>query len=127
MIRYISQDDFIASKGIDAFSASAYHRHMLKIRDVRKAQKLTQEDLAAAIGTSQSNVSEIEKGKHNPTLETLSKIADALKVPVADLFDQGGRDNTVSRFLSAYDKLDAAEKLKIVELAELMADRRRPQ
>jgi transcriptional regulator with XRE-family HTH domain len=32
-----------------------------------------------------SNVSRIEAAKHRPTLETLEKIANALKVTVADL------------------------------------------
>jgi transcriptional regulator with XRE-family HTH domain len=32
-----------------------------------------------------SNVSRIESAKHQPTLETLEKIAKALKVTVADL------------------------------------------
>lgn len=95
---------------------------MLKIREIRKAQRVTQEVLAERIGTSQSNISEIEKGKHNPTLDTLTRIADALNVPVGDLFEsEPAKDDAVRRFLAVYEELPTDARLKIIELAELMA------
>jgi DNA-binding XRE family transcriptional regulator len=55
------------------------------IRKLREARGLTQEQLASAVGMMRSNISRIEAAKHRPTLETLERIAKALKVPVADL------------------------------------------
>ena len=55
------------------------------IRKLREARNLTQDQLAAAVGMMRSNISHIEAAKHRPTLETLEKIAKALKVSVADL------------------------------------------
>jgi DNA-binding XRE family transcriptional regulator len=55
------------------------------IRRLREARGLTQGQLAGAIGMMRSNISRIEAAKHRPTLETLERIAKALKVPVADL------------------------------------------
>src|SRR5262245_49751618 len=55
------------------------------IRRLREARGLTQEQLAGAVGMMRSNISRIEAAKHRPTLETLERIAKALKVPVADL------------------------------------------
>ncbi|GBR75591.1 helix-turn-helix XRE-family transcriptional regulators [Candidatus Termititenax persephonae] len=41
----------------------------------RKEKKFTQKRLAELIGTKQSNISRLESGNYNPTLEFLSKIA----------------------------------------------------
>ncbi len=56
-----------------------------KIRKLRESKGLTQEELAIAVGMMRSNISRIEAAKHRPTLETLEKIARALKVAVAEL------------------------------------------
>jgi len=55
------------------------------IRRLREAKKLTQDQLAAAVGMMRSNISRIEAAKHRPTLETMEKIAKALKVSLAEL------------------------------------------
>jgi transcriptional regulator with XRE-family HTH domain len=55
------------------------------IRKLREAKGLTQEELAASVGMMRSNISRIEAAKHRPTLETMERIAKALKVAVADL------------------------------------------
>lgn len=44
----------------------------------RKAQKLTQQQLALRTGLSQANISNIEKGNSHPTIDSLKKISDAL-------------------------------------------------
>ena len=48
------------------------------IRDARKHRGLTQSQLADLLGTSQSAVNRIEKGHQNLSLETLSRIGEAL-------------------------------------------------
>jgi len=55
------------------------------IRKLREAKGITQEELASAVGMMRSNISRIEAAKRRPTLETVERIANALKVPVADL------------------------------------------
>ncbi len=44
----------------------------------RVEQNMTQEDLARKVGTKQSNISRLEKGNANPSLQFLKKIADSL-------------------------------------------------
>ena len=56
-----------------------------RLRQLRKARGLTQAQLARATGILRPNLSRIEAGKHRPTLETLEKLAAALKVPVVEL------------------------------------------
>jgi len=55
------------------------------IRKLREEKRITQEKLARAAGMIRANLSRIEASKHRPTLETIERIATALKVPVADL------------------------------------------
>lgn len=57
----------------------------LKIRELREAASLTQEDLAHEARISTSTLSRIERGNYQPRMNTLGKLAQALKVPVADL------------------------------------------
>ena len=61
------------------------HKAGTNIRKLREVKGITQEELAAAVGMMRSNISRIEGGKHSPTLETMERIAKALKVSVADL------------------------------------------
>lgn len=56
------------------------------IRRLRKARGVTQEQLAAEAGMAMRYLSGVERGEENPTLRFLAKIADALEVPLTDLF-----------------------------------------
>lgn len=49
----------------------------------RQAIGLTQRDVAAAMGTSQSAVSDLERGRHSPELETVHRYAEALGVQIS--------------------------------------------
>jgi len=44
----------------------------------RKEKNLSQKDLAELIGTRQSNISRLEHGNYNPSLDFLNKIAHAM-------------------------------------------------
>ena len=49
-----------------------------KLRDVRKSQGMTQESLAELVGTKKSNISRLESGRYNPSLDFLVKVAGGL-------------------------------------------------
>lgn len=57
------------------------------VRALRLERGLSQHELAAEASTRQALVSEIEVGSANPTLDTLERLAQALKVSFAELFD----------------------------------------
>ena len=63
-----------------------------RIRAIRGAQKLNLNELARLTGISAPALSLIETGKRDPRLTTLARIAFALRVPPADLLDDGPRD-----------------------------------
>lgn len=49
-----------------------------QIIEARKSLKMTQEDLAKLAGTKKSNISRLESGSYNPSLDFLIKIAKSL-------------------------------------------------
>lgn len=58
---------------------------MNKIAKARKDKGLTQQALAEAVGLTQGAVAHWESGRRQPPVAMLRKIAEALRVPVADL------------------------------------------
>jgi len=59
------------------------------IRDARRHQGLTQNDLAGSLGTSQSAVARIEQGKQNLSLEMLARIGQSLDSEFVSLGHSG--------------------------------------
>ena len=57
-----------------------------KVKELRKIQKLTQEELAELIGISRQAINAIEKEKFDPSLPTAFKIAKLFKTSIEDLF-----------------------------------------
>lgn len=49
-----------------------------QLRQVRKEQGMTQERLAEKVGTRKSNISRLESGRYNPSLDFLEKVAGGL-------------------------------------------------
>jgi len=59
----------------------------VKIRILRKAAGLTQEQLAEAADVSVNFIGYVERGQRAPSIKTLEWIAQALKVAPKDLFE----------------------------------------
>jgi len=55
------------------------------LKAFRRQYKLTQTVLAKRAGVKQPYIVALEKGRENPTLATLKRLAKALKVTVAEL------------------------------------------
>jgi DNA-binding XRE family transcriptional regulator len=59
-----------------------------RVRAARKARGLTQAQLGAAAGFDQAVISKLERGRHEPRIDTLSRIAEALGTSVGSLLAQ---------------------------------------
>ncbi|MGN6690550.1 MAG: helix-turn-helix domain-containing protein [Sphingopyxis sp.] len=59
------------------------------VERLRRAQGLTQEQLAEKSGFSQQYISGLENGQRNPTVVTLYEIATALSATPIDLITPG--------------------------------------
>lgn len=57
-----------------------------KLIALRKRKKLTQLQLAEQAGLSLKHLGEIERGRGNPTLDSLSHLAEALGITLSELF-----------------------------------------
>lgn len=56
------------------------------IRRLRRGKGLAQEKFALKFGLDRTYVSGIERGVRNPTVTVVQRFADALDVPIAELF-----------------------------------------
>ena len=57
-----------------------------KVRELRKKQKLTQDELAELIGISRQAIHAIEKAKFDPSLPTAFKLSELFKTSIEELF-----------------------------------------
>ena len=58
----------------------------MRIRYLRKQQKMSQLDLSLEADVNKNYISDLEKGRRNPTILVLNKIAVALNIDLATLF-----------------------------------------
>ncbi|UIM99696.1 helix-turn-helix domain-containing protein [Yersinia ruckeri] len=58
-----------------------------KIRELRSARSISQEELAWACELDRTYISGIERGVRNPSLKNIIKIANALNIKPSTLFE----------------------------------------
>ncbi|MDR0199082.1 MAG: helix-turn-helix transcriptional regulator [Streptococcaceae bacterium] len=63
-----------------------------KIREIRKQQKLSQEDLARICHVSRQTVNAVENDKYDAELSLAFKLANALGSTVDDVFTYGAKE-----------------------------------
>ena len=59
----------------------------IKLKQLRTQREMTQVTLAKKVRVTQAYIALLEKGRENPTLDVLEKLAKALKVTVAKLVE----------------------------------------
>ncbi len=89
----------------------------LRIKELREKRGLTVNKLANMAGISQSYLRDVELGKKNPTVETLSYFCDALSVSLAEFFsEERGEINPF--LLSALSKLSQEQQTALAEFIQ---------
>ena len=58
-----------------------------RIRELRKMRKLSQEELAEAVGTTRQTITSIEVGKYTASLPLAWKIARFFGLTIEEVFD----------------------------------------
>jgi ribosome-binding protein aMBF1 (putative translation factor) len=66
----------------------------------RTELRLTQDDLAARMGTSHSSISRIESGQHRTSVRTLQRLAEALEMRFVVGFESGPADKPVRELVA---------------------------
>lgn len=59
----------------------------LRLRELRKARNISQEELMAATGIHRTYLSEVERGIRNISIVNVEKLARALDVDAMEMFD----------------------------------------
>lgn len=62
-----------------------------RVKELRQARKLSQEELAFKTGVHRTYLGGIERGERNPSLRNIAAIAEALGVTLAELFSFRGQ------------------------------------
>ena len=57
-----------------------------RIKELRKEQKVTQEELAGAVGVTRQTIISLENGKYNASLQLAYKIAKYFGMTIEEVF-----------------------------------------
>ncbi|NMD96303.1 helix-turn-helix transcriptional regulator [Rhodococcus sp. BL-253-APC-6A1W] len=71
------------------------------LRDERRDQDRSLDDVARAVGMSKQYLSEVERGRKEASSEILRSVCDALELPIEQLLGRGIRRMTAHRTLRA--------------------------
>lgn len=71
-----------------------------RIKHARQIKGMSQETLARAIGSTKSTISKYELGHREPSLDTIQRIADALRIEFFDLVVPTGDQASVDELLT---------------------------
>lgn len=91
----------------------------LKIKELRKQKKLTQEKLAEILDLDIGYISKLEVGRNFPTIGTLERIANALEVELYELFQFTLVKNSdfKSEIIDIYEKLNKEKQYTLYRVA----------
>ena len=96
-----------------------------QIRSLRKARRLSQEELAERSDLHYTMIGAVERGERNITLENLAKIAKGLAVPLRELFPEGPKASASANELVALLAIaDQTTSDLILSVAKLIQEKR---
>lgn len=98
-----------------------------RIRDFRTGRHLSQEALALNSGMHPAYLGKIERGEKCPTVDTVCKICEGLKIPLSELLDFEMESKPTSkealhRIENALAGIDEESAVKIAEIVEGIAE-----
>lgn len=85
-----------------------------RVRELRKARKLTQEQLAEIVGLDSKQIGNIETGAGFTTMATLEKLAKVFGIEMFQLFNFSHNDENLEQDLIALIKHSSDEDLRLI-------------
>ncbi len=82
----------------------------IKVKKARSEQGLKLIDVARISGISQGMVSKIENAQVSTSLETLSRLCDAIGLPISKLFNEYDRQDGAAQFTKAGQGLEVVRR-----------------
>lgn len=97
------------------------------IRKYRLQNELSQESLALSAGIHPAYLGRLERGEKCPTIDTLYKICEALKISISKLLvfydaDMISDSVAIERIETALIKLPESKHIKVAEIIENIVD-----
>ena len=94
-----------------------------RIHDFRVQRKMSQEELALASEIHPAYLGRLERGEKCPTVDTLYKVSQGLKIPLSELLNITAEINpshteAVQRIETALDGLSEKDAVDIAEIVE---------
>lgn len=93
-----------------------------RVRNYRIDKGLSQEKLAELSGCHPTYIGQVERGEKNATLESIEKIASAMNVSLAQLFEKIGESSTDSYPMKCYELVAAKSKSEQEHLYKMLVE-----
>ena len=98
-----------------------------RLRELRKARSLSQQEVAEGVGIPQSNLSRIENGKQRLTLSMLTSILKFYRISLDDFFSGADSarpvDSREERLLQIFRALDETGRQEVEDYLEFKSAR----
>ena len=96
------------------------------IKKLRKQQNISQEKLADRADLTQQHISRIEQGTNTPSIETLIKLSEALRVSIEVIINTNskGMDRRDLIILEKIKLLNEGNRNKVLGYIDALLDRR---
>lgn len=93
-----------------------------RIREWRRYRDMSQEELAARVGTTSQSIGRYEKGARTVTIDQLEVLATALGCKPADLLPdpESSLSETERQLLERFDQLDEGRKVALMQVLDAM-------
>ncbi len=82
-----------------------------KIKEARKRNNITQEELALAIGVSDKSISAYESERISPPIKVLEKIAEKTRSPLTYFFEESIESSVLAKLNSLEKDFEEIRKL----------------
>jgi CheY-like chemotaxis protein/predicted XRE-type DNA-binding protein len=89
----------------------------MAIKTERCVQGISQEELAERAGLHRTYVSDVERGARNPSIASIEKLAEALKLSVSALFNRAGNGGRSTEFVEILMVEDDPRDVELTKLA----------
>ena len=93
-----------------------------RVRNLRNQKGMSQERLAELAGLHSTYIGQIERGEKNPTVDTVSKIAKGLGIPMVRFFENidGLVDNEPTIPMKCYELVSSVNEAQQEQLLEMI-------
>lgn len=101
-----------------------------RIRLLRNAKHMSQEELSFKAGISPAHLGQIERATKNPTIDTIAKISVALEVTVSELFTADllpsyPTNSTVEKINAHLNRMNEDEQKDILRIVRIFQNHSR--